>query len=72
MEKSYRHANLKDIQSESKFTDKTSIFRLKNAFELKSFNYNVHEAKGYKTIRKISLYVNSIQDVDLAEMKNNW
>ena len=39
---------------------------------MKSFSYKVHEAKGYKTVTKITLYVNSIQDVDIAEMKNNW
>ena len=32
----------------------------------------MHEAKGYKTVNEVTLYVNSVQDVDLAEMKNNW
>ena len=68
----YRTASLKDLQSDQKFTDSASIYRLKNAYQLKSFSFNVHEAKGYKTITKITLYVNSVQDVDLAEMKNNW
>ena len=68
----YRAASLKDLQSDQKFTDSTSIYRLKNAYQLKSFNFNVHEAKGFKTVNKITLYVNSVQDVDLAEMKNNW
>ena len=68
----YRSATLKDLQSDQKFTDSTSIYRLKGAYQLKSFSFNVHEAKGYKTVTKVTLYVNSVQDVDLAEMKNNW
>ena len=38
---------------------------------MKSISYNVHEAKGYKAVNKVTLYVNSLQDVDIAEMKNN-
>ena len=55
-----------------KFTDSTSIYKLKTPCEIKSLNFSVQEAKGYKTVRMITLYVNSIQDVDLAEMKTNW
>ena len=68
----YRSTSLKDITSESKFTDRTSVYRLKSAYQLKSFSFNIHEAKGYKNVTKITLYVNSVQDVDIAEMKNNW
>jgi len=41
IETPFRQASLKDIQSESKFTDNTSIYRLKNAYELKSFEFHV-------------------------------
>eukprot|EP00354_Favella_ehrenbergii_P004526 CAMPEP_0170456168 /NCGR_PEP_ID=MMETSP0123-20130129/3891_1 /TAXON_ID=182087 /ORGANISM="Favella ehrenbergii, Strain Fehren 1" /LENGTH=175 /DNA_ID=CAMNT_0010719553 /DNA_START=1755 /DNA_END=2279 /DNA_ORIENTATION=+ len=71
MSRPYRQASLKDMQSESKFTDSTSIYRLKSACELKSFSFHVQEAKGYKTVNKLTLYVSSVQDVDIAEMKTN-
>ena len=30
------------------------------------------ETKGYKAIKSITMYVNNIQDMDIAEMKGNW
>lgn len=32
----------------------------------------MHEAKGYKSLTKLTLYVNNKQDMDIAEMRNNW
>ena len=72
METPYRSTHVKDIQTESKFTDSTSIYKLKGSYQLKSFGFNVHEAKGYKALTKLTLYVNNKQDVDIAEMRNNW
>ena len=72
MSHSFRHARLDEIESEHKFTDCTSLYKLKNAYQFKNFTLSLKEAKGYKTINSVTMYVNSVQDVDLAEMKNNW
>lgn len=72
MQTPYKTSSIKDIQNEAKFTDNTSIFKLAGAHQLKSFSYSVHEAKGFKQLTKLTLYVNSKQDLDIAEMRNNW
>jgi hypothetical protein len=40
--------------------------------QIESFAFNIKEAKGYKAVSSIVMYINNVSDVDLSEMKNNW
>ena len=48
------------------------MYKLKTAYQFKSFTLNLKETKGYKAIKSVTMYVNNVQDMDIAEMKGNW
>ena len=63
---------MQEVMAEKKFTESTMLYRLKTSYSIKHFSAVLLEAKGFKAVKGISLYVNNASGIDLAEMRNNW
>ena len=46
--------------------------KLNSTYRIDGFSFCLKEAAGFKAIKGVNFYVNTIQGMDLAEMKNNW
>lgn len=67
----FKTMRLNQVETEAKFTDCSSLYRLSTSQQIKSFSINLKESKGLKAVKQITFYVNNIQEMDLTEMKNN-
>lgn len=60
------------MKTEMKFTDSCLLYKLSKTLTIRSINVNMNEFKGAKCIKSLNFYVNNKQNMDLAEMRNNW
>jgi hypothetical protein len=63
---------LADVKVESKFTDSCLLFKLQKTLTVRSITVAMSEFKGAKCVKSLNFYVNNKQNMDLAEMRNNW
>lgn len=63
---------LNDVKTEMKFTDSCLLYKLSKTLTVRNISVNMNEFKGAKCIKSLNFYVNNKQNMDLAEMRNNW
>lgn len=60
------------MKSEIKFTDSTMLYKFNKTYTISNINFNLNDFRGAKCVKTINIYINNKQNMDLAEMRNNW
>jgi len=63
---------LSDQKSEAKFTDCLALYKLRGSALIRQITAVLKDCRGFKAVKKITVYVNNNQTLDLNEMKGNW